>query len=158
MASLLNFHALPPPNEHPSLFHEYFKLCKGNHLSFGVLSSATSNHVEWCCKTPFRHFWQCMMSSWEGGGGVGKTFFCYVWSIIALFTLLKRRGVKKKLLESIMPQLWLVYAQFFFSLPPSRSMWGCGCISVRAHYRCNRFRLIMQARTVHTEPWTREIC
>ena len=53
MASLLNFHALPPPNEHPSLFHEYFKLCKGNHLSFGVLrrllSSAhttASNHVE----------------------------------------------------------------------------------------------------------------
>ena len=56
MASLLNFHALPP-NEHPSLFHEYFKLCKGNHLSFGVLSSGgrrllssahttTSNHVE----------------------------------------------------------------------------------------------------------------
>ena len=57
MASLLNFHALPPPNEHPSLFHEYFKLCKGNHLSFGVLSSGeerllssahttASNHVE----------------------------------------------------------------------------------------------------------------
>ena len=86
---------------------------------FSSAHTTTSNHVEWCCKTPFRHFWQCMMSSWEGGGGAGKTFFCYVWGIIALFTLLKRRGVKKKLLESIMPQLWLVYAQFFSLSSPA---------------------------------------